>query len=102
MPFPTDYVAAHSHHGLEKPLVHPDTGTLLVQTYDYGTRLGRLQLAVDDTRPAGRRIVAHTGELLLVESDRLPEHPGVAARVASYRTRFAAEIARRSAVPPHG
>lgn len=86
------YIAAHSHHGLEKPLVHPDTGTLIVQTYGYGTRLGRLQLAIDTTRPAGRRIVGHTGELLVVESDRLPAHPAVAARVASYRARVADQI----------
>lgn len=86
------YIAAHSHHGLEQPLVHPDTGSLIVQTYGYGTRLGRLQLAVDGTRPAGRRIVGHTGELLVVESDRLPEHPAVAARVAQYRARVADQI----------
>lgn len=86
------YVAAHSHHGLERPIVHPDTGSLIVQTYGYGTRLGRLQLAIDTARPAGRRVVGHSGELLVVESDRLPEHPGVAARVASYRARVADQI----------
>jgi 2',3'-cyclic-nucleotide 2'-phosphodiesterase (5'-nucleotidase family) len=86
------YIAAHSHHGLEQPIVHPDTGSLIVQTYGYGTRLGRLQLAIDTARPAGKRIVGHTGELLLVDSDRLPAHPGVAARVAHYRGRVADQI----------
>lgn len=86
------YVAAHSHHGLEAPLVHPETGTLIVQTYGYGTRVGRLRLAIDPAQPARKRVVGHAGELLLVESDRLPEHPGVAARVASYRARVADQI----------
>ena len=86
------YVAAHSHHGLEKPLVHPDSGTLIVQTYGYGTRLGKLQLAVDPSLPPRNRVVGHTGELLLVESDRLPEHPAVVARVAAYRRRVEDQI----------
>ena len=48
------YIAAHSHRGLEDPIVHPDTKTLVTQTYGYGTRLGRITLAVKD-----RRIVGH-------------------------------------------
>ena len=36
------YIAAHSHHGLEQPIVHPDTKTVITQTYGYGTRLGRI------------------------------------------------------------
>jgi len=81
------YVAAHSHRGLETPLVHPETGTLLVQTYGYGTRLGVLQLTVAD-----RKVVAHRGELLKVWSDELPPHPAVAARVGHYQKLVAAEI----------
>lgn len=81
------YVAAHSHHGLEVPLRHPDTGTLLVQTYGYGTRLGRIRLKVKD-----RRVVAHDGELLEVRSDALPPHAGVADRIAHYRRAVADKI----------
>ena len=46
------YIAAHSHHGLEQPIVHPDTKTLITQTYGYGTRVGRIRLA--DQRPSRR------------------------------------------------
>ena len=81
------YIAAHSHHGLDQPIIHPDTKTIVTQTYGYGTRLGRLRLKVKD-----RRIVAHDVELLKVWSDELPEHPGVAARLAHYRGRVADEI----------
>jgi len=81
------YIAAHSHHGLEEPIVHPDTGTLITQTYGYGTRLGRVRLKVND-----RKIVAHEVELLTVWSDELPSHPGVASRVAHYRDVIAPQI----------
>ncbi len=81
------YIAAHSHHGLEQPLRHPDTGTLLLQTYGYGTRLGRIRLKVKD-----RRVVAHEGELLKVWSDELPGHAGVADRIAHYRRTVAEQI----------
>jgi 5'-nucleotidase/UDP-sugar diphosphatase len=81
------YIAAHSHHGLETPLVHPESGTLLVQTYGYGTRLGALHLKLRD-----RRVVAHRGELLKVWSDELPAHPAVTARVGHYQRIVAGQI----------
>ncbi len=81
------YVAAHSHHGIEEPIVHPKTGTLLVQTYGYGTRVGVLDLVVRDGR-----VVEHRGELSKVWSDELPAQPRVAERIAFYRTKLASEI----------
>jgi len=81
------YIAAHSHRGLEQPLVQPDTGTLLTQTYGYGTRLGRMRLRVRD-----RRIVSHDGELLKVWSDELPADAAVAARMAHYRAGVADQL----------
>ena len=67
------YIAAHSHHGLEQALVHPDTRTLITQTYGYGTRLGRIRLSVKD-----RKVVRHDIELLKVWSDKLTPDPLVA------------------------
>lgn len=81
------YIAAHSHHGLEQALVHPDTGTIITQTYGYGTRVGRVRLALD-----GGRVVDHEAVLVPVESDRVPAHPAVVARVAQYRARVADQI----------
>ncbi|MBX3175113.1 MAG: bifunctional metallophosphatase/5'-nucleotidase [Gemmatimonadaceae bacterium] len=81
------YIAAHSHHGLEAPIVHPDTGTVITQTYGYGTRVGRVRLAID-----GGRVVGHDVALLRVDSDDIPAHPSVTARVARYREKIAPEI----------
>ena len=74
------YIAAHSHHGLEQAIVHPDTRTLITQTYGYGTRLGRIRLAVKD-----RKVAGHDIQLLKVWSERLPPAPDVEARVGHYR-----------------
>src|SRR5262249_38253931 len=71
------FVGGHAHRGIEKPYVHPKTGTLIVQTYGYGTRLGYLKL-----RLQGKKVISDEGELLKVWSDKLTPDPVVAA---SYR-----------------
>jgi 2',3'-cyclic-nucleotide 2'-phosphodiesterase (5'-nucleotidase family) len=81
------YIAAHSHHGLDQPIVHPDTRTLITQTYGYGTRLGRIRLSVKD-----RKVVRHDIELLEVWSDRVAPDPIVASRVDHYRRTVADQI----------
>jgi 2',3'-cyclic-nucleotide 2'-phosphodiesterase (5'-nucleotidase family) len=70
-----------------QPIVHPDTRTILTQTYGYGTRLGRVRLKVRD-----RKVVAHDAKLLKVWSDELEPHPAVAARVGHYRELIAPQI----------
>ncbi|MBK7906958.1 MAG: bifunctional metallophosphatase/5'-nucleotidase [Gemmatimonadetes bacterium] len=81
------YIAAHSHHGLETPLVHADTGTIITQTYGYGTRLGRIRLALEEGR-----VVRHDVSLLKVWSDELVPHPAITARIARYRAKVADQI----------
>lgn len=81
------YIAAHSHRGLEQPIVHSETGTILTQTYGYGTRLGRLRLSVRD-----RKVVRQETELLKVWSDRLPPHEAVLRRMAHFRAELAPRI----------
>lgn len=81
------FVGGHAHRGIEKPFVHPKTGTLIVQTYGYGTRLGYLKLRVKD-----KNVVSHEGELLKVWSDRLPPDPVVAAKVKHYQQQVAPQI----------
>ncbi len=83
------FVGGHAHRGIETPFVHPKTGTLIVQTYGYGTRLGYLRL-----RLAGGKVTAHTGELLKVWSDALPPDPGVAAKLERYKRQVADAIAQ--------
>jgi 2',3'-cyclic-nucleotide 2'-phosphodiesterase (5'-nucleotidase family) len=77
-------IGGHADAGQETPVVHPETGTLITQTYGQGTRLGYLELRVDT---AAKRVVEHEGRLLLVDSDVLPPHPRVAAKLAAYRSR---------------
>ncbi|HWQ02995.1 MAG TPA: bifunctional UDP-sugar hydrolase/5'-nucleotidase, partial [Candidatus Nitrosotenuis sp.] len=81
------FVGGHAHRGIEKPFVHPKTGTLIVQTYGYGTRLGYLKL-----RLRGGKVASHEGELLKVWSDQLPPDPEVAAKVKQYQQLVAPEI----------
>jgi 2',3'-cyclic-nucleotide 2'-phosphodiesterase (5'-nucleotidase family) len=81
------YIAAHSHRGLEEPIVTPRHGTILTQTFGYGTRLGRVRLQL-----SGRRVIKHEARLLKVWSDELPAHPGVARRLAHFRSAVAGEI----------
>jgi 2',3'-cyclic-nucleotide 2'-phosphodiesterase (5'-nucleotidase family) len=81
------FIGGHAHRGIEIPYVHPKTGTLIVQTYGYGTRLGYLKLRLVD----GKR-VRHEGELLKVWSDRLSPDPAVIARLEPYRRQVAPVI----------
>jgi len=77
-------IGGHADAGQETPLVHPDTGTLITQTYGQGTRLGYLKLTVDTDR---KRVLDHDGRLIVVDSDNLKPHPLVAAKLADYRAR---------------
>ncbi|MGA7990138.1 MAG: 5'-nucleotidase C-terminal domain-containing protein [Thermoanaerobaculia bacterium] len=86
------FVGGHAHRGIERPYVHPKTGTLIVQTYGYGTRLGYLKLKLKDGRVAD-----YHGELLEVRSDELPPDPDVVRLLAPYR-----DEARKAAGAPAG
>ncbi|HEV8118432.1 MAG TPA: bifunctional UDP-sugar hydrolase/5'-nucleotidase [Thermoanaerobaculia bacterium] len=81
------FVGGHAHRGIETPYVHPKTGTLIVQTYGYGTRLGYLKLRME-----GAKVVSHQGELLKVWSDRIVPDPAVAAKIEAYRRETAPAI----------
>jgi 5'-nucleotidase/UDP-sugar diphosphatase len=83
------FVGGHAHRGIETPFVHPKTGTLIVQTYGYGTRLGYLKLRVK-----GGNVVSHEGELLKVWSDRLMPDPVVAAKIRRYKKQAAPQIGK--------
>jgi 2',3'-cyclic-nucleotide 2'-phosphodiesterase (5'-nucleotidase family) len=83
------FVGGHAHRGIETPFVHPKTGTLIVQTYGYGTRLGYLKL-----RLSGKKVVRREGELLKVWSDKLTPDPAVAAKVELYKQKVAPIIGK--------
>jgi 5'-nucleotidase/UDP-sugar diphosphatase len=75
----------HADAGTEEPVVHPHTGTLIMQTYGQGFHLGYLKLTIDKTKG---EIISHEGRLIPVDSDKLEPHPVVAKKLAEYRSRF--------------
>ena len=80
------FVGGHAHRGIEEPFVHPDTGSIIVQTYGYGTRLGYLRLTIDAET---NEVVSHEGELLKVWSNELDPDPTMVERMAVYQRRVA-------------
>lgn len=75
----------HADAGTEEPVVHPQTGTLIMQTYGQGFHLGYLKLTMDKTTG---KIISHEGRLIPVDSANLKPHPAVAKKLAKYRSRF--------------
>lgn len=78
-------LAGHSDAGTRAPIVHPDTGTLIMQTYGQGQHLGFLKLMLD---PETRGIVSYDGKLLDVVSDQLQPDKKILKKLAHYRSRF--------------
>jgi 2',3'-cyclic-nucleotide 2'-phosphodiesterase (5'-nucleotidase family) len=75
----------HADAGTWEPVVNPDTGTLIMQTFGQATYLGYLQLTLDATT---RAIKAYDGKLLPVDSDKLPPDPVIEGKMAAYRAAF--------------
>lgn len=83
-------VGGHAHRGIEAPYVHPETGTIVVQTYGYGTRLGYLKLRLRDGK-----VSSHSGELMKTWTDSIAPDSAVLAVVERYKR----ETAPRSGDP---
>lgn len=77
--------AGHADAGTPEPVVHPKTGTLIMQTYGQATHLGYLRLELDANTAA---IVAYDGKLIPVDPDRYAPDPRIAAKLDDYRSRF--------------
>ena len=78
-------LGGHADAGTEKPVIHPESGTIIMQTYGQGFHLGYLQLTVDVNDD---KVLNHKGFLIPVNSDKLEPHRLVAAKLAGYRDRF--------------
>lgn len=79
-------LGGHADAGTREPVIHPDTGTIIMQTYGQGYHLGYLRLEID--QPA-RRIESYDGKLITVDSDALAPHPLVQQKIDLYRARHA-------------
>ena len=78
-------LGGHADAGTEEPVVHPKTGTLIMQTYGQGFHLGYLKLSIDKTIG---KIISYEGRLIPVDSEKLEPHPLVAKKLEDYRSRF--------------
>lgn len=78
-------LGGHADAGTEQALVHPVTGTLVMQTYGQGTHLGMLELWFD---PSTGTIVEHNGRLIPVNSTVLTPDWKVEGTIEAYRARF--------------
>lgn len=78
--------SGHADAGTPKPVIHPDTGTIIMQTYGQATHLGFLELTLGDAGSIKR----HDGKLIPVDADRYAPDPVVRARIEAARTQFPA------------
>lgn len=84
-------LAGHADAGTPEPVVHPQTGTLIMQTYGQATHLGYLQLRIDGQ---SGDITEFDGKLIPVESDTLTPDPRILAKLAKYRAANAEIMAK--------
>ena len=74
-------LAGHADAGTPEPVVHPDTGTLIMQTYGQATHLGYLQLTLAEDGS----IQEYDGKLIPVESNKLEPDTRILAKLQQYR-----------------
>ena len=77
--------AGHADAGTPKPVIHPETGTIIMQTYGQATHLGYLQLVLDE---GTARLKSYDGKLIPVESDKYTPDENITAKLKEYRGRY--------------
>jgi 2',3'-cyclic-nucleotide 2'-phosphodiesterase (5'-nucleotidase family) len=77
--------AGHADAGTPEPVIHPETGTIIMQTYGQATHLGYLQLTLD---PETREITGHDGHLVPVDPALYPPDPAIVAKLTDYRNAY--------------
>ena len=77
--------AGHADAGTPEPVVHPDTGTIIMQTYGQGTHLGYLKLAL---QAETGEILEHEGKLIPVDPDRWSADARITSKLARYRDAY--------------
>ena len=77
--------AGHADAGTPEPVVNPDTGTLIMQTYGQATHLGYLQLTLDGKTG---KITHYDGKLIPVDSSRYGPDQRIAEKLTAYRSRY--------------
>ena len=74
--------AGHADAGTPEPIVHEETGTIIMQTYGQATHLGYLQLTLNRD---SRQIEAHDGRLIPVDPALYAPDPEILDKLSAYR-----------------
>ena len=77
--------AGHADAGTPEPVVHPKTGTLIMQTYGQATHLGYLQLTLNSKTGA---IDGYDGKLIAVDPSKWKPDKEVAKKLQNYRSQY--------------
>ncbi|MEM8981389.1 MAG: bifunctional UDP-sugar hydrolase/5'-nucleotidase [Pseudomonadota bacterium] len=78
-------LAGHTDAGTRTPLIHPATGTVVMQTFGQGQHLGVLEFVKGDDGG----VSFESGRLVVVNADELEPSLPVAERLAEYRAQHA-------------
>jgi len=77
--------AGHADAGTPEPVVHPETGTIIMQTYGQATHLGYLRLTMDTD---SAEIVGHEGRLIPVDPALYEPDAAILAKLEQYRSAY--------------
>lgn len=75
----------HADAGTPTAVVHPQTGTLIMQTYGQATHLGYLQVTIDT---ASNEITSHDSKLIPVDPYKWGPDKRIVEKLADYRSRY--------------
>lgn len=81
-------LGGHADAGTEEPVIHPETGTIIMQTYGQATHLGYLSLTVDDTGA----VTNCDCRLIPVDADKYAGDPTLIAKIEAARALVRAEL----------
>lgn len=90
-------VAGHTDHGLQTPVRHPKTQTLIVETFGQGMHLGVLNLRYQ----AGQPLAVLSSDLVPVNADALPSDAAVLDLIETARSEHPALAAVVGALAGH-
>jgi len=79
-------LTGHADAGTEEPLIHPDTGTIIMQTYGQGTYLGYLQVEIDRENLG---VKTHDGKLIPVDAVKYKPNTDIREKIEAYRAKHA-------------
>ena len=78
-------IGGHADAGTREPVIHPETGTIIMQTFGQGYHLGVLRIELDES---SGDVTDIDGRLVVVDSNALAPHPQAQKKIDRYRARY--------------